>query len=566
MFEATDSNALPPNTLLFDRYTLIKVLGEGGFGITYLAKNAIGKQFAIKEYLPQDQAVRDSQSQQVKPRTNRTEDFNYGLQQFLEEAKNLVPFCDHPNIVSVVEFLKNRGTAYLVMDYEAGQTLSDRLKKQPPLVEADIIRIILEISEGLAEVHQQGILHRDIKPANIYLRQNNSAFLIDFGSSRYALGEKSKSLSAIISVGYAPPEQYTKHGKQGTYTDLYALGATLYKMLTGQAPIESIARREAIANGEADPYISATEKGRPEYAHWLKVLTDQLLVLAIQERPDNIQLLKQALLTQQPLAIEHTKIVREEDRWEKKEPKRKIPPNPQKKTKLVKETERWQKTKRPIWKIMLVLVSFALAGAGYWFLFKPWWVERQEQQLYQQALKTNSIQSYQDYLRPTWHKVTGQRFIKISKNGQKLAKNASKWACVLDTKTNLYWEVKTGSGLHSKYKQYRWGGKTALITGDGERYKDWDKLVEGSNNEALCGLTGWRVPFLPELRSIVDHKEMKPAINVVYFPNTQSGHYWSSSPNVSNPFNAWVIDFEYGDDYYAKRKNEYPVRLVRAGQ
>ena len=163
--------------------------------------------------------------------------------------------------------------------------------------------------------------------------------------------------------------------------------------------------------------------------------------------------------------------------------------------------------------------------------------------------------------------VKESRYIKISKSGQELSKNASQWACVLDEKTNLYWEVKTNSGIHNKDSKYRWGGKTSLpMADDGQRYDDWNKLIDASNN-GLCGFhRGWRVPLLPELRSIVDYENLSPAINTYYFPNTLNNYYWSSSPYVDNEDYAWKLNFKYGIGSSYRRTSEYAVRLVRGGQ
>ena len=239
----THENALTASTLLDGRYRIDGVLGEGGFGITYKAHDVeLDYDVVIKEYLPQEMAARAGDSITVQARTNRVDDYGYGLSKFLDEARALAKF-QHPHIVRVSNFVKSNGTAYIVMDYAEGIALDEWLKNQPgQLSEEAILNIITPILEGLTEVHKAGLLHRDIKPGNIFLRKQSGPMLIDFGAARHALGEHSKSISAIISQGYAPPEQYTSRGKQGPYTDLYAVGAVLYKLIIGEQPIESVDR------------------------------------------------------------------------------------------------------------------------------------------------------------------------------------------------------------------------------------------------------------------------------------------------------------------------------------
>jgi len=282
-------------------FTIIDKLGEGGFGITYLAEDPILKrQLAIKEFFPSEMSVRVADGLTIRPRTNQQENYQYGLSQFIEEGRALAQFT-HSNIVSVISFIEEHGTAYLAMTYEAGEDLSDYLKRinfksaaaqGKGMPESEILSIIKPILNGLNAVHEKGLLHRDIKPGNIYLRRNQEGIagepmLIDFGAARYALGEHSKSMSAIISMGYAPPEQYTSRGKQGAYTDLYAIGATIYELITGKAPIESPDRREAVAEDEPDPLTSLSLSHHGKYSDSLLQVTDWCLMLSSKKRPQS---------------------------------------------------------------------------------------------------------------------------------------------------------------------------------------------------------------------------------------------------------------------------------------
>ena len=328
------ANALNTGAVLEDRYTIEAILGEGGFGITYKAHdNKLDCIVVIKEFLPNDFAARGTDSITVQSRTNRGDDFEYGLKSFLEEARTLAKF-QHANIVAVTNFIEANGTAYFVMNYAEGIDLSAWLKaRSEPLDEATILGIITPILDGLSEVHKTGLMHRDIKPGNIYLRNSGGPMLIDFGAARQALGEHSKSISAIISQGYAPPEQYTTRGKQGAFTDLYAIGATLYKLIVGKAPVESSDRSHAKAEGEPDPMTPATEAGKGKVSDWLLQLTDQLLNISARDRPQSAESVIEAIknktivdlgvaatATAQPAPPQNdnkTRVVRSSDRFSK---------------------------------------------------------------------------------------------------------------------------------------------------------------------------------------------------------------------------------------------------------
>jgi serine/threonine protein kinase len=232
---------LPHRTLLhLGQYLIGKVLGKpGGFGITYLALDTkLETRVAIKEYLPRDLAGRDGDHATVSAHSAEDGDFfRYGLTQFLQEARTLARF-DHANIVRVRNFFEENGTGYLVMDYYDGITLADYLSQQPQgkLPEKTAVDILMPILDGLREVHAKNFLHRDIKPQNIYLTTGNRAILLDFGAARQAMGERSRSISVVLSEGYAPYEQYHRRGEQGPWTDIYACAAVLYHAVAGQAP------------------------------------------------------------------------------------------------------------------------------------------------------------------------------------------------------------------------------------------------------------------------------------------------------------------------------------------
>ena len=243
------TQAIPPKSKLL-WYKIGSVLGQGGFGITYLARDPnLDENVAIKEYLPSAFASRDIEGQ-VKPLTPDHEgDYRWGLERFIDEGRTLARF-DHPGIVRVLSVFEENSTAYLVMRYEKGESMSAILKRERTIAEPQLRQIMGEIMEGLEQVHEAGFIHRDIKPANIYIRENGSAVLLDFGAARQALGIQTQTLTTLVSPGYAPFEQYYSNGTaQGPWTDIYALGATAYRSITGKAPLPAVDRSQMLING-----------------------------------------------------------------------------------------------------------------------------------------------------------------------------------------------------------------------------------------------------------------------------------------------------------------------------
>ena len=237
--------ALPPLSLLNGQYLIGRVLGKpGGFGITYLGWDVqLETLVAVKEYMPRDIAGRSSDHASVYPHSREDNDpFRFGLEQFLAEARTLARF-DHPNIVRIRSFFEQNQTAYLVMDYLKGKNISEHIASSGGSVsEAEAFGIMFPLLDGLREVHSKGILHRDIKPQNIYLTESGRPILIDFGAARQAMSDRSRSISVILTPGFAPYEQYHRRGQQGPWTDIYACAATLYFMLTGQVPTDVLER------------------------------------------------------------------------------------------------------------------------------------------------------------------------------------------------------------------------------------------------------------------------------------------------------------------------------------
>ena len=230
-----DYEALQPGQLI-GRYEIVSVLGQGGFGITYRARDIqLGREVAIKEYLPTALAMRQDRTTVLPRSTKMAEDFGWGRERFVTEGRTLASLHRVRAIVQVFDFLEANGTAYIVMELLHGETLEERIKRQGKLGAEDIDRILWPLLDGLEQVHNAGFLHRDIKPANILLDDAGNPTLIDFGASRAAMAGRSTALTAIFTPGYAAAEQMTS-AKQGPWTDIYGLSATLYHAITGHTP------------------------------------------------------------------------------------------------------------------------------------------------------------------------------------------------------------------------------------------------------------------------------------------------------------------------------------------
>lgn len=240
-----NSYSLQRNTGLIGRYVIQEVLGQGGYGITYLGIDKLyGNKVAIKEYYPQKIAMRKAQYEDVVTVTSIEEKNNYdkGKKRFLDEAQVMARFNKNEGIVKILDFFEANNTAYIVMEYLEGITLKQYLGKYGVIQFRNLIEMMLPLLEALIEIHSQGLIHRDISPDNIMVQHNSKLKLMDFGAARDYTESGNKSLTVILKPGYAPPEQYQTHGVQGPWTDIYALCATIYKCLTGITPPDAIAR------------------------------------------------------------------------------------------------------------------------------------------------------------------------------------------------------------------------------------------------------------------------------------------------------------------------------------
>ena len=286
-----------------EEYVIVDVLGSGGFGITYHAIDpTLQRHVAIKEYFPGQFAQRQG-GHAIAARADEesAELFKWGLDRFLAEARTLAQF-EHPNIVKVTRYIQANGSAYLVMKFEEGRDLEAWLqeKKTPP-TEAELSAIILPILDGLQAVHAQGLIHRDVKPANIMIRADSTPVLIDFGSARPSGRSNNTSLTAVISPGYSPPEQYGGDpAAQGPWTDIYALAGVMYRMLTGKGPADALNR----VSGTQMP--AAIDVGSGRATTEMLSAIDSGLAISTAARPQSVAAFRSQLVGDVPAPSQNT--------------------------------------------------------------------------------------------------------------------------------------------------------------------------------------------------------------------------------------------------------------------
>ncbi len=277
-----DIRAIPSGHSLSD-YKFEKVLGQGSFGITYLATDTmLNRKVAIKEYFPREFAARDNTlTVRAAGNSDDRDNFIWGLKRFLDEARVLAVF-DHPNIIQVRRFFEANGTAYLVMDYCDGTPLDELLKIEGLLSEKQIHLLISPLLDALEIIHNTNFLHRDIKPANIFIKNDGTPVLLDFGAARQELVSHSKSVTAMATPGYAAFEQYSSRGNQGPWTDIYGLGATIYKAITGNKPDDATNRMLD------DTLIPCEQLCTGKYSAKTLRAIDKAMAIKPQDRPQSI--------------------------------------------------------------------------------------------------------------------------------------------------------------------------------------------------------------------------------------------------------------------------------------
>ena len=283
---------LPPNTVLDGSYRIVQVVGFGGFGITYEAEDLnLATRIAIKEYYPVDFGDRDA-TMSVKPKSDRhKKTFDWGRSNFLQEARTLARF-EHPSVVRVTRVFEANSTAYMVMRFERGRSLEDWLKElvRPP-TQAELDRIVPPLLDALEMLHAANFLHRDIAPDNIIIRPDGTPVLLDFGASRRAVAVMSQSLTGIVKAGYSPHEQYSSDGRlQGPWSDIYALGGTLYRAVVGRPPDEAMLRVDE------DHMAPAVKAAKGDYRRSFLAGIDACLTVRPSERPRSVAELRPMFL------------------------------------------------------------------------------------------------------------------------------------------------------------------------------------------------------------------------------------------------------------------------------
>ena len=307
---------LQPRTVLHDKYLVGRTLGQGGFAITYLAWDVnLGIKLAIKEYFPIDLVYRIPGEELVAIHSQAQDTiFANNMEKFLQEARALARFIDHPNIVSVTDFFQANRTAYLVMHYIEGVTLRDHLGRSGEKLPFNLtMEIMMPVMDALRVIHEAGLLHRDISPENVFISKGGRVILIDFGAVRRSTTANDNSVSVVMKPGYTPEEQYRSYGVQGPPTDMYATAATIYRTITGKMPPNSLDRLDQ------DNLIPPSELGveiKPEQEEAL------LKAMAVNagDRFKNIADFQQALLKGKSAGKSDEKV-----KPEKQQEKRKMP-------------------------------------------------------------------------------------------------------------------------------------------------------------------------------------------------------------------------------------------------
>lgn len=288
--------SLPDNFELYE-FKLEKVLGQGGFGITYLALDMnLMQHVAIKEYYPREFANRDSTfTIQAVGNSEDKDTFAWGLKRFLDEARVLAQLS-HPNIISIKRFFEAHGTAYLVMEFCDGKPFDEIIRDHGPLSESELNGILFPLLDGLEHVHEKAFLHRDIKPANIFIKRNGSPVLLDFGAAKNEMTTHSKSVTSLATAGYAPFEQYSTKGKQGTWSDIYGLAATIYRSISGVKP------QDAPGRMLEDTLVPAADLLKGKFSPSLLMALDKALSIRPEARPQTIAEFRKLIKDQTVLA------------------------------------------------------------------------------------------------------------------------------------------------------------------------------------------------------------------------------------------------------------------------
>ncbi|KAF7598629.1 MAG: serine/threonine protein kinase [Candidatus Dactylopiibacterium carminicum] len=291
------NSPLPPGFQL-EQYRIEQQLSLGGFSIVYLATDEEGKPVAIKEYLPNSLALRKVGEVEPQIEEEHQAAFRYGMKCFFEEGRSLAKL-QHPNVVRVLNFFRANGTVYMVMQFERGRTLQDFIQRNKGHIKERFIRgVFTRMLNGLREVHAHKLLHLDIKPSNIYLRNDGTPVLLDFGAARQTLAQDQPMLKPMYTPGFAPPEQFHDREQLGPWSDIYSTGAAMYACLAGAAPQRS---DERMKKDQMEP---AVKRWAGQYSRHLLETIDWCLALDHLKRPQSVYALQKELLSRQRLSVQ----------------------------------------------------------------------------------------------------------------------------------------------------------------------------------------------------------------------------------------------------------------------
>jgi hypothetical protein len=295
----SQANQPLPDGYQLQNYCISGVLSCGGFSIVYLAYDENDQPVAIKEYLPSQLALRNQGDALPSIAEDNVQTFRYGMKCFFEEGRSLARLS-HANVVRVLNFFRANETVYIVMRYERGRTLQEHIQARRGTIKENFIRhVFTRLLNGLREVHSHKLLHLDIKPANIYIRNEGTPVLIDFGAARQTLAEGGFRLSPMYTPGFAPPEQYKDRELLGPWSDIYAIGASMFACLAGAAP------QAADQRVENDRYVSATRLWQDRYSRQLLETIDWCLELDHLRRPQSVLALQKVLLREKEPEVYH---------------------------------------------------------------------------------------------------------------------------------------------------------------------------------------------------------------------------------------------------------------------
>jgi serine/threonine protein kinase len=271
-------------------YTIKRVLGQGGFGVTYLANdNNLEREVAIKEFMPRDIAERGNDYTIHSINKDLSDKLIWAMERFIREARTLSKF-NHDNIVRVYSVFEENNTAYMVMSYEHGISFHEKLARDGQPDEDELKDILFGLLDGMEVLHKARFIHRDIKPGNIFIREDGTAILLDFGSARQAIGEETMTLTKVVTPGYAPFEQYYgKSDMQGPWTDIYSLGATCYKAITGEPPMDSTFRNRYTGEQAINEIWDELDKHNKKYSTFLLRAIEHSLRSNHRERPQSVK-------------------------------------------------------------------------------------------------------------------------------------------------------------------------------------------------------------------------------------------------------------------------------------